>query len=271
MAEIYATLRDGSEHYIPRGRRWQRLWRAMHQISLVGMNYGFGARTDDTDTVAVGLLRGPEPVIFDGGAHGGAYSENALRERPDARIFAFEPSPTAFPRVERTLAGRAQVFQLGLYDTTSELPMFAEEEVSMGASLLPQDRPYWHADFSERWTVDVTTIDEFCAEHEIDRIDLLKLDIEGAELAALRGASRMLEEGRVGMIQFEWGLPALPARVHLLDFFNLLKGWRIHRIVRGGIVPIDWHERWEIAWTTNYLAISPQMQADLAVGRPTAR
>ncbi|MGH2882640.1 MAG: FkbM family methyltransferase, partial [Solirubrobacteraceae bacterium] len=86
-------------------------------------------------------------------------------------------------------------------------------------------------------------------------IDLLKLDIEGAELAALRGAERLLAERRVGLIQFEYGLPGMAARVYLRDFFELLDGWEIHRIVSDGTVPIRYHERFEILYTANYLAI----------------
>ena len=43
--------------------------------------------------------------------------------------------------------------------------------------------------------VDVTTIDLFCAEHRIERINLLKIDTEGHDLDVIRGASNMLRRG----------------------------------------------------------------------------
>ena len=47
------------------------------------------------------------------------------------------------------------------------------------------------------------TLDEYCADQGIERVDLLKLDVEGAELEALRGAGRLLRERRVGCLLFE--------------------------------------------------------------------
>ena len=49
----------------------------------------------------------------------------------------------------------------------------------------------------------MSPLDDYCAEHGIERIDLLKLDVEGAELEALRGAERLLREARVGCVMFE--------------------------------------------------------------------
>jgi hypothetical protein len=48
--------------------------------------------------------------------------------------------------------------------------------------------------------IPVTTLDQFCAKNGVERIDILKMDIQGAELPALRGASRLLREGRIGLI-----------------------------------------------------------------------
>lgn len=44
------------------------------------------------------------------------------------------------------------------------------------------------------------TIDDFCLENEIDRVNLLKLDIQGGEAAALRGAKKVLGNQRVDVI-----------------------------------------------------------------------
>lgn len=52
-----------------------------------------------------------------------------------------------------------------------------------------------------------TTVDHFCAESRIERIDFLKIDVEGAEADVIRGASRMLSERRVGIVLFEVSLP----------------------------------------------------------------
>jgi hypothetical protein len=90
----------------------------------------------------------------------------------------------------------------------------------------------------------------------IDRIvDLLKLDIEGAAIAALKGARWMLAGKRIGLIQFD-SLPAVSARVYLRDFFDLLDDWEIHRMSRTVPCPsAGTTSDGEILWTANYLAV----------------
>jgi FkbM family methyltransferase len=51
--------------------------------------------------------------------------------------------------------------------------------------------------------VSVTTIDDFCIEKSIDRIDILKLDIQGGELMALEGAKRKLTDGSILLVYTE--------------------------------------------------------------------
>ena len=49
------------------------------------------------------------------------------------------------------------------------------------------------------------TIDSFCRSNSIDRIGLLKIDVEGAHFQVLEGASQMLSEGRVDVTICEGG------------------------------------------------------------------
>lgn len=53
--------------------------------------------------------------------------------------------------------------------------------------------------------VPVTTIDKYCEEASISRIDFLKIDVEGAELQVLRGASRMFSAKGIRSCLFEFG------------------------------------------------------------------
>ncbi len=51
--------------------------------------------------------------------------------------------------------------------------------------------------------VDVWTIDEFCRTNDINFIDILKLDIQGGELAALKGAETLLSNKQIKLIYSE--------------------------------------------------------------------
>lgn len=245
-------MRDG---LIPKGRRWQPLYRRLHALSLIGMNYG-GTIYEEGDRVAI-RMTGEHPVVLDGGAHVGEYAQGVLDARPLASIHSFEPTADSFAALGRRFPHGVHLHNYGLSDFEGDASWYVDGKQSVGASLFPQERKHWqhHNGFERVGNVKIRTIDSVCAEEGIDQIDLLKLDIEGAELAALKGAQRMLTRKRIGLIQFEFGLPALAAGVHLRDFFDLLDGWNIHRIVKDGVVPLRYHERWEILFTANYLAV----------------
>jgi hypothetical protein len=51
--------------------------------------------------------------------------------------------------------------------------------------------------------VDVVTLDEFTSLHEIQAIDILKIDVEGGELQVLLGSRSIFQEGRVSIVQYE--------------------------------------------------------------------
>jgi len=108
--------------------------------------------------------------------------------------------------------------------------------------------------------VQVRTIDRFCETEKIQRIDFLKIDVEGHELSVLRGAERMLTSGAISMIQFEFGPANIYSRTYFYDFWSLLSGaYDIYRIVPKGLAPINYYgEHNEIFLTTNYLALRKQ-------------
>lgn len=83
--------------------------------------------------------------------------------------------------------------------------------------------------------VESTTIDDYCDEHGIDHIDLLKIDVEGAEYQVLLGARRMLQEKRVGCCVFEFGQTTFDmgnTPEEIRGYLNSL-GYRIRNIVPG--------------------------------------
>jgi hypothetical protein len=101
------------------------------------------------------------------------------------------------------------------------------------------------------------TLDEYCREKNISRIDFLKLDVEGHELKALAGAKEMLSAGKIDRIQFEFGGCDIDSRSFFQDFFYLLQNrYDIFRILKNGLRPIKkYEETEEIFLTTNFLAV----------------
>ena len=86
--------------------------------------------------------------------------------------------------------------------------------------------------------VKIRTIDEFARERGIERVHFLKIDTEGHELRCMEGARGLMDAGRIDFIQFEMGCN-VDSRTFFRDFWQVLKKYRIGRILRDGIVGIE--------------------------------
>jgi FkbM family methyltransferase len=146
-------------------------------------------------------------MVFDVGAFVGKYAESVREYFPAATLHCFEPFPESFGKLQRNLAGTANIFAhpFALSSEKGRVKFYSHQKPGTN-SLLPTDAqgPGWSpaGALEARGEVEVetTTLDEFCAGQGIDHIDLLKLDTQGAEVKVLRGAQRMLAEKRVDLI-----------------------------------------------------------------------
>lgn len=256
-----------------RHARLQGLWSRLHTLSVFAMNYGGGGLIETSgeawvlsEVVRPACAGLAAPVVFDVGANVGDYSALVHRVIPASRIYAFEPAADVYAelarRFSRTSPG-VEVFNLGLSDEerTVDLHSYTVEgqSVSLISSIdrrLPTQVVQVEVSGTER--VQVSTLDNFCASMGIEQIDFLKLDVEGHELAVLRGAHSLIERGAIRMIQFEFGPANIYSRTYLYDFWSLLSDkYDLFRILPGGIAPItDYGEHLEIFLTTNYFAKS---------------
>jgi FkbM family methyltransferase len=160
----------------------------------------------------ISTLMGPvsNPVIFDVGAHAGETLATAKREFPTANLYCFEPDPDSFRALSKVSAdfSRVSLYQLALGDVSGSFDFFRNAE-SMTNSLLPASLEAAKGEVAalmanrETITVSVITLDDFCAEHRVERIDLLKIDCQGFDCRVLKGAEQMLAEKRVSVIQCE--------------------------------------------------------------------
>jgi FkbM family methyltransferase len=165
----------------------------------------------------------PAPVVFDVGANIGMFSLFALTEWPGARVFAFEPVPDVFALLKRNVGAEpgATVHRLALgsapedreisyyphytmmsgfdadpvadRETVAHYVRNTAEEIeipAMKAAVLENmDRMLDGRFEQQRIPVRVETVTEMVARHGLDRVDLLKVDVEGFELEVLRGVS----------------------------------------------------------------------------------
>lgn len=130
-------------------------------------------------------------VVVDCGANVGLFTLHAL-ERGAAHVVAVELSPRNLGCLRRNLAaevraGRVTIVEKGVWDTDAALPLRMQPGNSAADSVALSYRG------SRRGpTVPLTTLDAIVRELGLQRVDYIKMDVEGAEREALRGAAGTL-------------------------------------------------------------------------------
>ena len=156
----------------------------------------------DREATFVALLKasvGAGMTVVEAGAHMGYVTlQSARAAGPTGRVLAFEANPRAIPLIERNLAAN------GLGDRVTVVPLALADVASRHAFYLSGggDTSSLHEPegASERIEVDVTTLDVWL--DPAVRVDVVKLDIEGGEVAALRGMRQTLERAGAGITVF---------------------------------------------------------------------
>lgn len=247
-------------------RALQPLYEHLNVFSLLSMNVG-SATFPFEENGEINVMRmirdhfnnARQVVIFDVGAHRGDYAEDLGRVFGDkANVYCFEPFKSHFTSLQTRFEKRPNFkpYQLGLsdkeevanlYDDAHSIPTMVSEVFDVVGG-----QP------SSVETIKTARLDQFCQDHLVERINFLKLDIEGYELKVLQGAREMIAKGNIDFIQFEFGPPSIASRSFIHDFHKLLApNYNLYRILRHGLFPLgEYHPKHEIFLSvTNYLAI----------------
>ena len=144
-----------------------------------------------------------DSVFVDVGGGIGTYTMLAAHY-VDQVIHVFEPTGEGTRAIEHNLranrlAERVSLQRCALSDRRGTLEMTRRESLFVGRMA----EPGANAGAATTETVATTTLDAYCSEHGLDRIDVLKVDVEGHETQVLAGAERMLDEGRIDLMILE--------------------------------------------------------------------
>ena len=168
------------------------------------------------------------PIIFDIGANIGQTIDIYRKLFPSSKIFAFEPFKDSFDKVNKKTKEdiNTKVFKLALGSICGS-QTFHINSSSPTNSLLVTDRhgpKVWGQgllETVETIEVDVIKLDEFLDNNKIEYIDLVKMDVQGAEHLVLEGASEALEKNKIGIIYTE--IITLPTYVGQKRFHEMLQ------------------------------------------------
>jgi len=147
---------------------------------------------------------------------------------------------------------------LAISDECETTTLYFDKPGSTLASLSKRNLKHINRSFEQSELVRTTTLDRYCEDIGILYIDLLKIDIEGHELDALKGARRMFSEKRVKLVSFEFGGCNIDSRTFFKDFWLFFEkySFEILRITPSGYLhPVKaYSEICEQYKTTNYIA-----------------
>jgi FkbM family methyltransferase len=176
----------------------------------------------------------PERGLFvDVGANIGYHTLYLACSRPAARVVAFEPNPLVRAQLEANVrssgCGNVVVRSCALGDRAGTASLFAQDErdYNRGRSSLQRNLDLGRAVAAV--PVECRTLDELFPD---ERVDLIKLDTQGTELAVLAGAQQLIRRCRpIVVLEFEVeylgdGRAAFAALGRALDGYSLL---RIHQ------------------------------------------
>ena len=207
-------------------------WRGMASYAA----HAFKAVAKQHHTEMLPVLRRAIPVggtVIDGGSHAGQFAKLFAKLASPGRVYAFEPSSYARSILEMAVKlrriGNIEVVASGLSDAPGRLrlvtPMKKQGTFRYGlAHLAPVEGNAEGGDFAIE-EVPLTTVDAFVAERGLDRLDFIKVDVEGWEGRVLQGAARAIERWHPALLLELQNNHLVRAGDNLKDTWAMLEAW----------------------------------------------
>jgi FkbM family methyltransferase len=183
------------------------------------------------------IIDRPDRIVFDVGANEGEETLFCAKRLPAGRVYSFEPNGQIRARLERNVAlngfTNVSIEPIGLDREPGALTLYGpsgrhqDGSVNYGqATIYPRpgvDQPIGQ--------ITLSSIDHFVAERNISRVDIVKIDVEGAELNVLCGGESMIARDKPQLIVEVW--EGTERSRELLNYI-VSKGYAIHNIAADG-------------------------------------
>ncbi len=185
----------------------------------------------------------PGDVVLDCGANIGVFTAEALNHGA-AKVIGIEPAPENLEAYRRNFkdqiaAGRVIVYPKGVWDKDDVLTLHVDEHNSAADTFVINRK-----ETTSEVKVPLTTIDKLVTELKLDRVDYIKMDIEGAEPNALRGAHDTIAKWKPRISISSYHQPDHPVVIP-----KIILGTRSDYVVEcGPCAEANWHIRPDIMY-----------------------
>lgn len=199
------------------------------------------------------LLSSPDMVYLDAGANVGEQTVFAAKRLTRGQVFAFEPTTEVFRTLCENVRANGftnvRTIKLGLGDKPCELPIYSSQAEVASDGTLNEGVPTLFRT-TERGTllerVKIVRLDDYLAPLNLPRLDVMKVDVEGAEMIVLTGAAETLKRLRpILIVEIHEGTSHSAGHSvrELLDFIQSL-GYRLEGLQQDGTTRACTGDEW---------------------------
>jgi FkbM family methyltransferase len=242
-------------------QEFYNLLNLIERTAAYGQGKGYGTATMEQEVKLLqSFVKAAPTLAVDIGGNVGNYTAELRKINPTLEIHIFEPSSTNIIKLNsRFQSDRlVKVVPFALSDTSGSATLFSNEPGSGLGSLVQRKLDHFNIPFDTTETINTIRFEDYWnTELKSRKIDLLKIDIEGHELTALKGFGKALQATKA--IQFEFGGCNIDTRTYFQDFWYYFKEqhFEIYRITPFEAEKISrYKESDEFISTTNYIAVN---------------
>lgn len=262
-------LADRAQRLIARSRPLVRLAILIRNQARCVIKYHLAESPDVNETGEVWLraaVAASGERFVDVGANVGDWLGGvaAARAGRPFEAIAVEPSESALVRLRERFAGdpRVRIVEAAAGDRAQELAFVEEPNAGRGSTLVPGlGRIEGHSRI-----VSVVTLDTLIERYGWEDVDMVKIDAEGYDARAVRGATAALTRGAIGVVQFEYNRAWQIAGETLYGMYEFFKerGYRVFLLKRDGLYDLDYARYEEYFEYSNFVALDARWHTRLS-------
>lgn len=265
MASLFESLLS-TLHGVPFLR--SKLFHASRAYIRLHENFSYDSARNGEQWLLQTLARqGKLQTCFDVGANRGDWADLLLMENPKASIHCFEICPPTFEKLAAHFQGKPNITlnSVGLSNEDAEIPVV----YCAGGDELSSMFEVVRSKNTRTIQAKVIRGQDYMASRALEKIDLLKIDTEGAEHLVLQGFGEALTPARIPVIQFEYGLINISTKFLLRDFYAFFesRGYQVGKLMPSGVRFRPYQFEDEDFIGPNYIAAAPEAVGFLSESR----